>query len=229
MALIIGGKEIPCAAKVVDWREHGMSDMPDSKNRPSKGTRLRNVAKTPIDLFVVHWTGGEGSAKGMFNVLNTRELGIEFYLDDDGTIYQFCDPVVVDTFDAGSVNPRSIGIEIKNYGFRSGSQVVPSAGKNRQTYEGVIRGRKVKMAKFYDKQHIALKALIDAICAAIPTIPKVIPAGADGKLLQATMTPAQLKAYKGIIGHFHISTKKTDPGIDVFDYLIKQGIVLQKT
>lgn len=218
MALIVGGKEVPCKTKVIDWREHKM------EIKPGKGARKRDTKKTTIDVFVLHWTAGEGSAKGCFDVLTTRELGVEFYIGRDGVIYQFADPVLVDTFDAGSMNPRSIGVEIANYGFRGDPKEVPAAGKDRRIYEGTIRGRKIKMAAYYEPQLEAAYNLVEAICNAVPTIPFVIPGEGDQKLYTGTMNPAQERKWKGVLGHFHISDQKTDPGIDIFDYFHAKGV-----
>jgi len=35
---------------------------------------------------------------------------------------------------------------------------------------------------------------------------------ADGKLIPHQLPPAQLKAYSGVLGHYHIQTDKDDPG-----------------
>lgn len=218
MALIINGKQVPCDANVINWTQHGM------EVKPGKGARKRDVKKTQIDLFVLHWSGGEGSARTLFTVLNKRELGIEFYLDDEGNIYQFCDPILVDTFDAGAVNPRSIGIEIKSYGFRTKAADIPSAGRSRVVREETINNSKIRAAQFTEKQLIALEALIKAVCEAMPSIPMQIPVGADGKPTNKIMTPKQLREYKGLIGHYHISSKKFDPGLHVFEWLQSRGI-----
>lgn len=217
MALIIGGKEVPCAMPVKDWREHGMTFT------DKRGGRKRDVKKTTIDLFVLHFTAGEGDAKGCYDVLNTRELGVEFYISREGEIYQFADPILVDTFDAGTVNPRSVGVEIANYGFRKDPKEIPAKAKDRVIYETTIRGHKIKLAAFYPKQLEACKALVDAVCAAIPTIPKNL-AGKENSLFLDTMTRKQLNEYKGLIGHYQLSDNKVDPGTDLLEYLHKQGI-----
>lgn len=215
--LIIGGKSVPCAKPVFNWNDHGM------KFTEKNGGRKRDIKKTEIDLFVLHWTGGEGTAKGCFNVLNSRELGVEFYIGRAGEIYQFADPILVDTFDAGSVNPRSVGVEIANYGFRTNPSEIPQPGKDRKVYEGTIRGRKLKIASFYDTQLESAYELVKSVCAAIPTIPFVVPGDKDKNLFSGTLTKQQLKNWKGVLGHWHISDNKCDPGIDIFDHFVKKG------
>src|SRR5690349_11105935 len=97
--LIIGGKVVPCDLPVYNWHDHGL------EFRVGDGAR-RRTPKVEIDLFIWHWGGGLGDYKAMYNVLDTRELGVEFFIDD-GKIYQYADPIFVDTFDAGPYNPRS--------------------------------------------------------------------------------------------------------------------------
>lgn len=214
--LIIGGKVVPCSKPVYNWNDHGM------KFTDKKGGRKRDVKKTEINLFVLHWTAGEGDVVSCFNVLNARELGVEFYISREGEIFQFADPILVDTFDAGSVNPRSVGVEIANYGFKKEPKEIPSKAKDRKLIETIIRGHKIKLAKFYDIQLEACNALVDSVCNAITTIPKTLPSE-KGKYFSNTMTKKQLNSYKGLIGHFQISENKIDPGTDLLEYLHNKG------
>ena len=185
------------------------------------GARRRNP-KTLIDLFVLHWTGGEGDAKACFDVLDTRELGVEFCIDREGDIFQFADPVFVDTFDAGSVNPRSIGVEITNYGFRDIASQIPKYGRDREIYDAIMRGKLRKFARFYPEQIKSAIALVDAVTAALPSIPRCL-AGKNAKLFTGTMTRSQLAAYTGVIGHFQLSDNKSDPGTDLLDAFAATG------
>ncbi len=214
--LIIGGKEVPCLLPVRNWMEHGM------EVKVGRGSRRRHP-KTEIDLFVLHWTGGEGSAKGLFRVLNHRALGVEFAVDRDAAIWQFADPVKVDTFDAGKFNPRSVGVEIVNYGFRRKVADIPRAGRKRPLYQTTLNGRKRTFARFTPAQMAAAIALTEAVTDAIPTIPKQIPRDEGGQILQRTMTAASLKSFSGVVGHFHLTKKKSDPGTEIFKALDSVG------
>lgn len=211
MALIIGGEKVPCRWPVFDWTEHGM------KFEPGDGARQR---KLPIDLFVWHWTGGEGNATQLYNVLDRKDFGVEFYVDQGGGIFQFADPVFVDTFDAGFVNPRSVGCEIASVGH---GPINPRWPRERYTMK--LNGRKVAPARFYDAQIQAALALADAVSDAIPTLPKKVPKGlfGFGGLVTRTLTPRELRTVKGHIGHFHVNAEKTDPGADLLEALIAHG------
>lgn len=217
MALIIGGNEYPCATPVRDWREHGM------QHEIGEGHNKRR--KKVIDLFVLHWTGGEGSPQTMHRVLEKRDLGVEFMVDREGVIWQFADPIEVDTADAGYINPRSVGVEITNYGHRRKAHQIPRKGRDRETYITTMRGRKRRFARFYEPQILAAMDLCDALVACNHPgmqIPRCIPRDDEGCILTETMRPREVRNYSGIIGHFHISKNKSDPGIEIFERLCSE-------
>src|SRR6478736_9531980 len=183
--LIIGGKVVPCRKPVHNWNDHGM------QFKPGDGARKR-IPKQLIDLFVWHWTGGSGTMEALYSVLDTRELGVEFGIDRKGDIYQFADPLLVDTYDAGPYNPRSVGCEISNYGFTGPGRPIPSKDRDRGTYAMVMNGKTRTFARFYVVQLDAAHALGDAVSAAIPTIPRRIPTQANGVLYPNEMKRSDL-------------------------------------
>lgn len=214
--LIIGGKVVPCARPVFNWHDHGM------EFKPGDGARKR-IPKQVIDLFVWHWTGGSGDMSALYRVLDTRDLGVEFGIDRDGVIYQFADPLLVDTYDAGPYNPRSVGCEVSNYGFTASGRPVPSKDRDRPTYTTVQNGKTRTFARFYALQLISVLALGDAVSAAIPTIPKRVPTTDKGILFPNTMKRAKLAEFHGHLGHYHLTDSKSDPGSDLLGYLLSHG------
>lgn len=214
-AIIMNGKSVETGRPVKTWMETGL------ECKVGDGAR-RRTPKTLIDLFVLHWTAGEGGGPECFSVLDQRELGVEFCIDIQGVIWQFADPVLVDTFDAGYVNPRSIGVEITNYGFRNDPSEVPSRGKQRPLYQTSIRNKRRTLARFWPEQLVSAIALVDAVTGALPSIPRNLP-GMDGQLFTGTATRGQIAHYAGVIGHFHLSDEKSDPGTDIFDAFAATG------
>jgi hypothetical protein len=217
--LIIGGKVVPCSRPVFNWNDHGM------EFKPGDGARKR-VPKALVDLFVWHWTGGTGSMEGLFSTLHHRDppLGIEFGIDREGDIYQFADPILVDTYDAGSYNPRSVGCEVSNYGFMGDPRKpVPARERDRGTYQMIMNGKPRTFARFYPEQIKAAIALGAAVSDAIPSIPKCIPCTSAGILYPNMMKTARLKAYSGHLGHFHLTNKKSDPGCDLLGSMLGAG------
>lgn len=221
-SLIIGGVGYPLwnapgePTQVRRWNDGLLPVVPEFK--AGDGYNKRRVK--PIDLMVWHWTGGEQDPISMAETLRKRELGIEVSIDCcTGIVYQFCDPLVVDTADAGIVNSRSMGCEIVCYGYRSVWELkhamgVPKLGRDRPTYEAVTHGRAVKTAQFYPAQMRAAIAVANAVSTAIPAIRRRVPVYNAGALY-----PKDLRAFTGHIGHFHITDKKRDPGPWFMDQL----------
>lgn len=213
--VLIGGVWHSCAAPVETWHTHGL------EFRPGKGARKRTQIP---DLFVVHVTGGEGSPHAMFQTLEKRELGIEFAIDVEGVIWQFADPLEVDTFDAGPINRRSIGAEIVNYGYRADPKQIPLKGKTRPLYDTVVHGRRVVMARSNPAQIAALVALADTLTSSpLLKIPRKLPRTKSGETHGRLMDSAEIAAFAGVLGHLHVSGAKIDPGTDVIDALDAAG------
>lgn len=206
--IIVGGKRWPVVAPVELWDDTGL------ETTPGRGARKR---KRAIDLGVFHWTGGEGGAQTLFRVLTKRQLGVEFYIGHDGTIWQFCDPALVDTFDAGRVNDRSFGAEIANYGFRGRGKPIPRKGLKRPQYNCDLNGRRRKFAHFWPAQIAAALSLADAMSKAC-SIPRAVPESGGGYWVEPnTLSAERLDAFKGHLGHFHITSRKSDPGMDLLE------------
>lgn len=206
--IIVGGKRFPVLGPVHLWDETGM------ETSPGRGARKR---KRKIDLGVWHWTGGEGDATALFNVLNKRELGVEFYISQVGAIWQFCDPALVDTFDAGWINDRSVGTEIANYGYSWGQQrTVPAKGRTRSKYVTILNGKRRTFAHFWPLQIAAALSLAEALSKAL-SIPREVPLGMKGFVEPNLLERARAEAFQGHLGHFHVNAAKSDPGLDLLE------------
>ena len=176
--------------------------------RPGDGYNKKRVK--PIDLGVFHWTGSENSVDQMVRTLRQRKLGVKFAISPYGVIYQFCDPMEVDTADAGIVNSRSWGVEMVNAGFRRMSTLwrepryrKPPMGP--RTYQSVVmHGKKVTVYDFYPAQTQAAFALNSTLVAAIPTYSSAV---------CTESTVVDMTNVKGAVGHFHITDAKYDPGL----------------
>ncbi len=205
--LIIGGRPFQVSGAIVlTWNDHGVQFC------AGEGHNKRRVLD--IDLCVWHWTGGENEPLVMVDTLRKRKLGVEFAISREGVIYQFCDPLDVDTADAGWLNGRSVGVEVVNYGVRSWKRgwLVPKRGRDRATYEATIQGGpKNTIARFYPAQLTAVNALARALSSAL-AIPRQVPRDSSD-LVVTHQLPLQLLAqYRGHLGHSNIDRNKRDPG-----------------
>jgi len=215
--IVVGGVTYPLLhpltqahLPVVTWRGVGPRA---PEFRAGDGYNKKRVKR--IDCCVWHWTGGENEPDVVAEVLRTRKLGVEFAIGRTGAVWQFCDPAVVDTADAGPLNSRSVGVEVTCYGFAGSWKfdpvralrvpVVPKLGKDRELYAALTHGRSVQTAKLYPAQMVACLALADALSAALD-IPRRVPP------VEATTVLPGVGAFQGHLGHFHVSAEKRDPG-----------------
>lgn len=207
--VILGGKKyaVDAPVKVLTWEDHGLTFAGAVNTR-------RRVQKP--DLIVWHWTGGENSAFTTYQTLMQRDLGVSFCIERGGDIYQFCDPVVWDPQDMGGASgKRSISIEVANYGFQLRGGPGPARGLDRQVIVERIHGARVRCASFYPIQVSALASLTKTLCDALG-IPLRFPREADGSIALRLLRAKELRGFSGIIGHFHKTDQKYDPGFQIF-------------
>jgi hypothetical protein len=205
--IILDGKEYLVGAPVKTWEDHGMSFV------GKKNTLKRELRP---DVIIWHWTGGENSAETTYNTLLNRSLGVTFCINRDGIIYQFLDPVLYDPRDTdGQIGRRSISLEIASYGFRLKGQPLPSKGKDRIVDDEIIHGAKVRCARFFPDQLDSVAALTKVLCTVLG-IPLVFPREPSGEIALRVLTPKEQRAFQGVMGHFHKTTKKYDPGFHIF-------------
>jgi N-acetyl-anhydromuramyl-L-alanine amidase AmpD len=77
---------------------------------------------------------------------------------------------------------------------------------------GIVQGTDLVQYDFTPEQYAALAKLTAALTKIFPKITCDIPRGPDGQVLPQKLPDAELAAYHGVLGHYHIQTNKTDPG-----------------
>jgi N-acetylmuramoyl-L-alanine amidase len=77
---------------------------------------------------------------------------------------------------------------------------------------GIIQGQKLAQYDFTPQQYEALAKLTATLCTIFPKIQCDYPRDASGALLTKQLPPADYANYRGILGHYHVQTDKTDPG-----------------
>ena len=162
-------------------------------------------------MFVTHWDVCL-SSKSCFNVLKKRKLSVHFLIDNDGTIHQIMDTNHI-AYHAGNrkVNNASIGVEISNAYYPKYQNVYKRKGFGpRPLWEGVkVHGRELEpFLGFYDVQLGALKALSEALNKAYG-IPLLTPMR-NGQLIETIYNDVKNATFKGVVNHYHITTRKID-------------------
>ena len=188
-----------------------------------KGKKNTWKRELPPDLVIWHWTGGENSAATTYHTLINRNLGVTFCIDREGVVYQFIDPVKYDPRDTGGrMGRRSISIEVANYGFRLKGQNVPMRGRDRVVDEERIHGVRLNCARFYSSQIQSIARLTKVLCSELG-IPLDFPREPNGEIAFRLLTKSERRGFKGIIGHFHKTDQKYDPGFHLFRQLQHNG------
>jgi hypothetical protein len=82
---------------------------------------------------------------------------------------------------------------------------------------GVIQGRELEMYALTPEQQHALEHLAAGLCALFPRILPVAPRDAGGRVLDRVLTPDEFASFRGILGHYHVTEEKVDPG-PAFDW-----------
>lgn len=198
-----------------------------------------------VDLFVLHYDVC-GTSRTCFDVLqDRRKLSVHFLLDLDGTIYQTLD-LKERAWHAAHANSRSIGIEIAQIGAwpvgdetlerwyahddegayvtlpeRVARGELPPDLEARparpQLIQGEIHGMPLLQYDFTRPQYDSLVALTSTLCRVFPRLAPDAPRDANGAVRTDRLTAEEYAAHRGLIGHYHLTTSKIDPG-PAFDW-----------
>jgi N-acetylmuramoyl-L-alanine amidase len=168
-------------------------------------TRLSRLRKV-VRQIVIHLDGCR-DARMCYDVLhNQRGLSVHFIIDNDGTIYQTLD-LLHGGFHAGGVNEISVGIELCNRGDAAKS---PKYYKeDRPTVTCRVHNVQFLCYDFTPAQYEATFHLCRTLTRVFD-VPTRVPLDAGGDHLWTKI--GNIRAYRGFVGHYHLSTNKWDPG-----------------
>ncbi len=77
---------------------------------------------------------------------------------------------------------------------------------------GEVQGHRLKMYDLTPQQYDSLTKLTATLCMVFPRITCDYPRDGKGQLITHKLADEQLANYRGVLGHYHIQTDKTDPG-----------------
>lgn len=192
-----------------------------------------------VTQFVIHYDVAYTSANCFHILHDVRGLSVHFLLDLDGSLYQTAD-LRDRARHAGSANNRSIGIEIAHPGPLTGQEglaeryhrdeagsvlEVPSwvprgaladdfvcRPARPDPVTAAINGRELVQYDFTEAQYQALAHLVAALSRALPRVRLDVPREQDGSMAMRTLSPEELASFEGILGHYHVTARKQDPG-----------------
>lgn len=210
------------------------------------GMRVEDLARY-VDLFVLHYDACGTSQRCFQVLQDDRHLSVHFLLDVDGTIYQTLDlkerawhasqandrsigieiaqigaypkpddPTLARWYTRDARGPRvALEGDAAALGIRTPNFVARPARAD--LVHGVIHDQPLWQYDYTPEQYAALTKLTAALHRILPRIALDVPRAADGTVLARALTEPEFAAYSGILGHFHITRAKVDPG-PAFDW-----------
>lgn len=77
---------------------------------------------------------------------------------------------------------------------------------------GEVQGQSLRQYDFTPEQYDSLIRLTATLCAVFPRIDCDYPRDPAGRLITRKLPDDLLRPYRGVLGHYHVQTNKTDPG-----------------
>lgn len=200
-----------------------------------------------VDQFVLHYDVCGVSQSCFRILQDHRGLSVQFLLDVDGTIYQTLDAretawhatksnprsIGIEIANMGAY-PLGVSKELEAWYARDaggpyvriparlGDGGVRTPGfvgrpARPEPVVGEVQGVELQQYDFTKEQYASLVKLTAALCRAFPRIRPDAPRDADGRVLDHALSDAEWREFRGILGHYHVQTNKTDPG-PAFDW-----------
>lgn len=239
--LLLAGRVVPETGWIVrDGRAWWGPDDHATKRRP---------IGQPVNLLVGHWTAGEAGSRRadddgpfIYGVMRNRpssvpalaaqgvkmKVSIHFVIGVDGTVWQTADPLTTVAIHVGmgSINARSVGVEVVNPGT---GPMLPERPRDRIAHRmlptgKLPKGRLVRQLAFYPAQVDAWCRLAELLADHLP-IPRQVPARADGSDLEVDrFTKPEAARWTGAMEHYHVpTTTKVDAGTQLIRALRYQA------
>ncbi len=220
--------------------ERAMTDAEFERHRHGQWTL--DELRERIDLFVLHYDVCGTSRRCFDVLHDHRCLSVHFMIDVDGTVYQTLDlkerawhagpandrSVGVELANIGAYPPASADAVLSKWyeptplgarlllskreldALRTPGFVGYAARPGR--VRGTIHGRELVMHDLTPQQYDALAKLSAALSRIFPKLAIDYPQDDAGRVLDRVLTPAELADHSGLIGHYHLTEGKIDPG-----------------
>jgi N-acetylmuramoyl-L-alanine amidase len=195
-----------------------------------------------VHQFVLHYDVAGTSRQCFKVLQDVRNLSVHFLLDVDGTIYQTLDlrekahhATIANDFSIGIEiahpgafpQPMAAPMAIWYAKDERGWYFTPPkwmaetgirtpgfvARPDRpDIIAGEVQGKLYHQLDFTTEQYTALAKLCAGLARVFPRLRLDVPRNADGSVVDRVLPEAELRAFEGIVGHFHVQKNKQDPG-----------------
>ncbi len=203
--------------------------------------------KDHVDQFVLHFDVCGCSRQCFKVLHDERHLSVHFLLDVDGTIYQTLDlkerawhateandrsigveiaqigayespnaPALKQWYAIDAAGPKVV---FPNW-MKETSILTPGFVARPARHEllsGRIGGQMLYQYDFTDEQYRALAKLTATLTRVFPKIRLDVPRNGDGSVVNRALSAREFDAFRGILGHYHVTDRKNDPG-PAFDW-----------
>lgn len=201
-----------------------------------------NELASLIDQFVLHFDVCGVSRQCFKVLQDIRGLSVHFMLDIDGTLYQTLDlretawharqanprSIGIEIANIGAYAPDRASDLDKWYtrdefGWRialperlgdGGVRTPDFVGRpaRPERVRGVIQNDELEQFDFTAQQYDTLVKLSVVLCKVLPNIEPDAPRDARGIVRTGALSPGDFESFRGILGHDHITSGKSDPG-----------------
>jgi N-acetyl-anhydromuramyl-L-alanine amidase AmpD len=195
-----------------------------------------------VDQFVLHYDVCGTSRQCFKVLHDLRCLSVHFMLDVDGTIYQTLDlkerawhagtansqSVGIEIANMGAYSSREKAPFDDWYAHTSGKTLLTiperfgdggvltknfvGSPARPEPVKGEIQGRELTQYDYTPEQYEALTKLTATLCAVFPKLKCDYPRQPDGSVIPHALPLEELAAFQGVVGHYHVTTNKSDPG-----------------
>ncbi len=206
-----------------------------------QGWNLANL-QAQVDQFVLHYDVCGSSRRCFKVLQDLRQLSVHFLLDADGTLYQTLDlkeqawharqanprSIGVEITHIGAYpvgQPSPLEAWYPLLGGRRRLRLPAAYGDGglrtrgfvgfparQELQQGRIQGGMLKQFDYTKEQYESLAHLSAALAEIFPKLRLDAPRDASGQVRNAVLGDAEWEAFGGILGHYHVSSSKIDPG-----------------
>ncbi|HZN37539.1 MAG TPA: N-acetylmuramoyl-L-alanine amidase [Planctomycetota bacterium] len=211
-----------------------------------------------VHQFVLHFDVCGTSRQCFKILQDVRNLSVHFLLDVDGTIYQTLDlrekawhATIANDFSVGveiahpGAWPQPLNADMRRWyerddtGWRmkypewmqeTGIRTPDFTARpdRPEIVSGEVQGRTWFQFDYTTQQYEALARLCAGLARVFPRIRLEVPRNPDGSVVNHVLPEDELRAFDGIVGHFHVQQNKQDPGPAMqWDRLLEQARALR--
>jgi hypothetical protein len=212
--IVVNRLRHPCDVPVVSSAISGLS-FPNLPMRESASLIVLSVSGTDDNGPAHH-----KRLRARLDKQTGKPLGLScaFHIDHRGIAHQFAD-ALSRTTGAGNIgNKRGVLLTLSN----RFDPVRTNHGVKRNTVIEELNGESSLRTMLTAPQMKSALALVDALCDAL-SIPCVVPMRGAHVLTKA-LPPAELEAFRGVVGMFHLDARRADPGAYVLRALAAKDL-----